>query len=111
MKFLVLSFAGWMNGISCAGVVISGFVLGMFFIYKSKKTNAKLLFYMGLATILAGLTWVGNVVDFIAILLTSRNLDNSYGLRSILGFMWAPPAYFIMIYIGLELLMEEKRRL
>ena len=102
---------GWINGFSCAGIVISGCVLGIFFIYKSKRTNAKLLFYMGLAAIFGGLTWLGGLVDFLNILFTGNNMNNPYGLHGILGYMWAPPTYVIIIYIGVELLMAEKRRL
>ena len=61
---MTLSTVGWMSGLSASGVVISGIMMGLYVIYESKKTNAKLLFYMGLMITFAALGWLGNLVDF-----------------------------------------------
>ena len=92
-------------------VLIIGISLGIFFIYKSKKTNAKLLYYFGFASIFAGLTWLGRFVAFYAILLTGTNMNNSYGLNGIIGGFWGPLTWIIAIYIGNELMIPEKKEL
>ncbi|MFX1572331.1 MAG: RING finger protein [Promethearchaeota archaeon] len=47
-------------------------------------------------------------VDFITILLTNKNVDNSYGLAGISNFMWMPIVAILFNYIGMELLIPEK---
>ncbi len=89
------------------GVIIAGFATGIFFIYKSKKTDARLLFYMALCGILVSLTWLGGFTDFLTILLTGKNYIFDVGL----GMMWAPMLSIIAIYIGNELLIPEKKEL
>ena len=106
---MALSLQGWLNGVSASGVVIFGCVLGLFYIYESKKTNAKLLFYSGFAIIFASLMWLADLVDFVTILLTGKNMDNSYGLWGILCLMWVPPANLLLIYICAELIIPEKK--
>ena len=46
---MVLSSVGWLSGLSAIGVVLFGGMFGSFWMYKAKKTNAKLLFYFGLS--------------------------------------------------------------
>jgi len=107
---MALSLQGWLNGLSASGIVIFGCVLGLFCIYKSRKTNAKLLFYMGLIIIFAGLGWLGSFIDFLIILLTGKNVDNSYGLVGLLCYMWTPLFYFFAAYIFAELVIPNKKR-
>ena len=106
---MALSLQGWLNGLSASGVVISGCAIGLFCIYKSRKSNAKLLFYMGLLILCLGLTFLGNICDFLTIIFTGNNIDNSYGLVGILGWMWGIPAILIGMYIAAELLIPEKK--
>ncbi len=107
---MTLSFEGWLNGISSMVALISFCVFGMFFIYKSRRTDAKLLFHMGLAGIFQGLAFIGACVDFLTILLTDNNMDNTHGLRGILGYMWMPFLGITMVYIGTELLIQKNKR-
>ena len=106
---MVLSDAGWFNGFSASSVVIFGCTFGLFWIYKGKKTDAKLLSYWGLASIFAGLCFLGNFCDFLTILLTGKNMDDSYGLVGLLGFMWIAPSCVIIMYVGAELIIPEKK--
>ena len=85
------------------GVVFIGSILGIVFIYISKKSNIKLLFYWGLVSLFASLFWLGNMIDFIAIIITSINLNNSYGLIAILNYQFIGLACLIGTYIGAEL--------
>ena len=63
-----LDINGWIDGITASGVVIFGILFGVFFIYRSRKTKAKLLLYLGLANMFAGLTFLGVFLDFLLVL-------------------------------------------
>jgi len=106
---MTLSYEGWRGGLTVMFVLISYFIFGLFFIYKSKKTNAKLLFYVGLAAVFFGLAYFASSVDFITILLTGNNMDNSYGLKGILTNMWTPITIILLLYSGSELLIPKKK--
>ncbi|MFX1374615.1 MAG: hypothetical protein ACFFA0_02275 [Promethearchaeota archaeon] len=55
---MTLDINGWIDGITTLRVVLLGILFGLFFIFKSIKTGAKLLFYLGLANMLAGLLFL-----------------------------------------------------
>ena len=105
----MLSYVGWITGITAMVVVIFGCIFGLFLFSKSKKSKAKLLFYAGLMIIFAGLCYLGSFYDFLMILLSDSNMDNTYGLLGILGGMWIIPGQLIAIYIGVELLIPNKK--
>lgn len=106
----MLSFEGWINGLTTTGILVFGCILGSLIFYKSIKLNAKILSYMGLTLFGAGLMYLGNSLDFLTILLTEKNMDNSYGLVSILGWMWVPFVSFFLLYVGGELLLPKKKK-
>jgi len=99
----MLILFGWIDGITASGVVIFGIVFGIFFIYKARKTNAKMLNYLGLANLFAGLMYLGVFLDFLYVLPTETNIDNTYGIVGILSYIWLAPAIITAIYIGAEL--------
>jgi len=104
----LLDVLGWVDGITASGVVIFGIVFGLFFIYKARKTNAKILIYLGLANLFAGLTFLGVFLDFLFVLATTTdNIDNTYGIVGILSYIWLAPAIITAIYIGAELLIPK----
>ncbi len=100
---------GWIDGITASGVVIFGIVFGLFFIYKARKTNAKILNYLGLANLFAGLTFLGVFIDFLFVLITTINMDNTSGIVGILSYIWLAPAIITAIYIGAELLIPKAK--
>ena len=106
---MALSLDGWLSGISASMVVISGLVIGLFCFYKSKKTNARLLFYMGFLIFSISLPWLGEFIDFLTILTTGSNMDNSYGLHGLLTFAWAPIVGLSATYIAVELLNLKRK--
>ena len=65
---MTLSMIGWINGLSAMGVLISYCAMGLFFIYKSKKTGAKMLVLLGTANLFAGLTFLGVFLDFFLVI-------------------------------------------
>jgi hypothetical protein len=106
----VLSPIGWLNSLTGSGVVIFGCIFGLFFIYKSKQSNAKLLFYTGFLTIFVSLLYLGQFIDFIVILITGKNL-NPYQLYAILCYMWVAPAVIFGFYLGAEILIPDKKKI
>ena len=105
----MLTLEGWIDGITASGVVIFGIIFGIFFLYKSRKSGAKILTILGVVNILAGLMYLGVFTDFLVVLMTQNNLDNTYGLVGILSYIWFAPIIILAIYIGAELLVPKKK--
>ncbi|MFX1316967.1 MAG: hypothetical protein ACFE9T_13985 [Promethearchaeota archaeon] len=49
--------------------------------------------------------FTGIVIDFFYIILTDKNLNNTFGIHGILTFIWFAPTLSFGIYIGLEFLL------
>ncbi|MFX0058868.1 MAG: hypothetical protein ACFE85_00675 [Candidatus Hodarchaeota archaeon] len=105
----MLNFLGWIDGLTASGVVVFGILFGGFFIYKSRKSNAKILLYLGLANAFAGLMFLGVFLDFLIVLITDSNINNTNGIVGILSYIWMAPAVITAIYIGSELLIPSKK--
>lgn len=105
----MLILEGWIDGITASGVVIFGIIFGLFFLYKSRKSGARILTFLGLVNILAGLMYLGVFTDFLVVLATENNLDNTTGLVGILSYIWFAPAMITALYIGAELLVPKKK--
>lgn len=105
----MLTIFGWIDGITASGVVIFGFIFGFFFLYKAQKSGAKILTILGIVNILAGLMYLGVFTDFLVVLATETNLDNSYGLVGILSYIWFAPVMILALYIGAELLIPKRK--
>ena len=105
----MLTLVGWISGLSATGVVIFSVIMGLFVMYKSRKINANLLFCMGFMLIFAGLCWSAGFIDIVTILLTGRNMDNSYGLFGIWAYMWIPPMFVTAIYISADIMIPKKK--
>ncbi|MFW9818188.1 MAG: hypothetical protein ACFFE5_01155, partial [Candidatus Thorarchaeota archaeon] len=98
-----LDINGWIDGLTASGVVIFGIIFGSFFIYRSRKTEAKMLTYLGLANIFAGLMFLGVFLDFLSVLLLQQNMPNN-GIVAILSYIWFAPAIVTAMYIGAKLM-------
>ena len=92
----------WIDGITASGVVVFGVLFGLFFIYKSKKTGAKMLTLLGIANL-------GVFLDFFLVIFTSTNFDNTFGMVGIISYIWLAPAVISAIYIGGELLVPKAK--
>jgi hypothetical protein len=103
----MLDLIGWIDGLTATGVVFFGLVFGLFFIIKSRKAKTKMLVYLGLATIFAGLMFLGVFLDFWIVLFTDANIGNPNGLVGILSYIWLAPAIITAIYIGVYLLIPK----
>jgi hypothetical protein len=104
-----LSVLGWIDGLTATGVVLFGLIFGSFFIYKSKKSKANILTFLGLATVFAGLMYLGVFLDFLIVLITTQNIDNTSGVVALLSYIWLAPAIITAIYIGTRLLNLKKK--
>jgi hypothetical protein len=100
---LITDINGWIDGITASGVVIFGIIFGSFFIYRARKTKAKLLMYLGLANMLAGLMFLGVFIDFLSVLILQQNMPNN-GIVAILSYIWFAPVIVTAMFIGAELL-------
>ena len=105
-----LDVNGWIDGITASVVVIFGIIFGLFFIYRSKKTNAKLLAYLGLANMLTGLMFLGVFIDFLFVVFTNENIVNTRGIVALLSYIWFAPVIITAMYIGAELLTPNKKK-
>ncbi len=100
---------GWLNGLVALFVVLFYLIAGLFFLYKSKKTKAKLLFYMGLVIIFDGLIWSAGIFDFLTILATGNNLNPVY-LFAIFAQGWIGPVIICGFYLVFELLLSNRKK-
>jgi len=107
----MLSNTGWLDGITASGVVIFGIVFGIYFISHSKKVEAKLLSYVGLLVIFAGLAFLGVFLDFLSVIITGKNLNNTYGMIGLLSYVWIAPLIVVGIYLGAELMTPKRKGL
>lgn len=105
----MLSLLGWIDGMTAMGAVISGILLGIFFIQEAKKKNAKLLFPFGIVVIFAGLLYLGVFLDFVHVLLTNNNFPNSNGEVALLSYIWFAPMICIAVYMAGELQYPENK--
>jgi hypothetical protein len=101
---------GWLNGITATGVFVFSCLFGLFFIYRSRKLQINLLLALGFTYFFAGLVYIGDVSDFITILLTGTNMDNRSGIIGLINWMWFPGAILCAMYIGADLLIPEKKK-
>ncbi len=69
----------------------------------------KLLSILGLFIFFIGLLWTGPTVDFLTILITGRNLDNTNGLYAIISYVWVAPVVFFAMYIGAEIIIPKRK--
>jgi hypothetical protein len=98
-----LDLNGWIDGITASGVVVFGIVIGLFFFYEARKRNAKLLVFLGLANLFAGLMFLGVFLDFLFVLILNQNMVNN-GLVALLSYIWFAPVILSAMYIGAELI-------
>lgn len=104
-----LDLNGWIDGITASGVVVFGIVIGFFFFYKSRKRNAKLLTYLGLANLFAGLMFLGVFLDFLFVLTIQQNIVNN-GIVALISYIWFAPVIISAMYIGAELLTPKIKK-
>jgi len=83
-------------------------MLGLYFIYVSKKSKIELLTIIGIISLIFAFAWVGIVLDFLTIILTGDNFSFEYLPHSVL---WASVilTFLFALYIACELLTPKKK--
>ncbi|MFW9818771.1 MAG: hypothetical protein ACFFE5_04110 [Candidatus Thorarchaeota archaeon] len=98
-----------LNGLVVLGVLILSIAIGALFYYKSRQYDIKMLSYLAIMIFFMGFMWLGPIVDFVTIVFTTVNMDNSYGLYSLLSYVWVPiPLVFAML-ISAQILVPSKK--
>jgi len=103
MAISTLSTFGLIDGITALLVVLFGMVFGLYFLYQGKKRNANQLLKLGVISMLAGLMFLGVCLDFLLVVFTDSNIDNSWGAAGLLSYIWFAPLIVLAMYIGSEL--------
>jgi len=106
---LALTFIGWLNGITASGVFFFSIIFGLVVIYKGRKSHLNLLIYLGLTYFFAGLIFTGDFLDFLTVLLTQSNIDNSFGIIGLINWMWFPGVAIFGMYFGAKLIIPKKK--
>ena len=107
----MLSLLGWINGITVSIKVIFDVIAGSIFLYKFKKDKVRLLVYFAFSYLSVSVIFLPYFIDFVNILLTDLNLNlESYNILSLARTMIAEPVLISFIYVGITLLLKEKRR-
>jgi hypothetical protein len=106
---MVLSELGWFNGITALISMLLSLVIGIIFMYKSKKLGAKLLMIAGVMVITISGLYLGVSFDFLSYILTDTNMNNAFGLRGIMSYIWVPLIIILALYLGTTI-MEIKKK-
>lgn len=106
---MALSPIGYSNGITASGVFLFSCLFGLFFIYKSIRRKSRLLFMLGLVYFCAGLVYIGDTLEFITVLVTTKDIANPLVYIGFLNWIWFPGAVVPAMYIGAELILPKKK--
>ena len=106
---LMLSVNGWIHGLVSITVFLTSIFFGFLFISKSKKSNAKLLFYLAIMLIVTAGFYLPVSSEFIVVILTGRNSNFPYFLQFLIGWIWAPLSGGLSLYIATELLIPRRK--
>ena len=108
---MALSTFGWIDGITASMEVLFGLIFGFFFLYQGKKRKANQLVKLAIVSMMAGLMFLGVFLDFVLIVTTGSNIDNSWGAAGLLSYIFFAPLIVLAIYIGSELHFPEKKNI
>ena len=106
-----LELIGLLDGLTATIIVVFGFITAPIIFYKAYKMNAKFLQLGAIMSIFAVLLWLGPTIDFLTIIFTKNNLDNSAGLYGILSYMWVPPALVTGLYLGSVIIAPKSKKI
>ena len=105
----MLSYFTLIEGIITIGNYSAGVSMGIYAIYKSTKTEAKILLYFGITILLLSQIYFATILDFLILVSIGENLDNSFGIFSLLTYIWIGPAIILGMYIIFEVTLPEKK--
>lgn len=106
---MALSFIGWLSGLTASAVFLFSIIFGLFAMIKARRTKSNPLFYLGLTYFFAGLIFTGDFLDFVTILVTQTNIDNSTGIIGLINWMWFPGVAIFGMFFGAELIVPKRK--
>lgn len=97
----------WLIGLSTFGILIFGYSLGFFYLYKSRKMKIKLLSFYSLSQIMLATAWLPIIVDFFSVMLTNNSINKIIYVY----VMWlsAPIASVLLFYIAAGFIAPKKK--
>ncbi len=104
----MVSFLGWIDGLTAALIVVSSVIFGLLSLYKSIKLKAKLLTAAGVVMILVGMLWLGPTIDLLMVLIWQTNITPIW-FYSILSYLWVGPALIFSMWLGGELIVPKRK--
>ncbi len=104
---MTVSLFGWIDCITATVVVFSGIITSLLFVYLGSKREAPRLKQLGIIALMAGLMYLGVFLDFVFVLTTGRNLDNSWGATALLSYIWFGPLIILAIFLGTQMVMPK----
>ncbi|MFX0102440.1 MAG: hypothetical protein ACFFCS_22935 [Candidatus Hodarchaeota archaeon] len=106
----MVSFFGWLDGISAVGVILFTLIVGIYSVAKAIKSKLKLLDVFGIMIIFTGFLYLGPTSEFLCLLFTNSNMDTTYGLYGKLSYMWVFPALICAMYLGTEFKQSPRQK-
>ncbi len=100
---MTLSPYGFLDGITSTGVVLAGLIIGLIYLRRGIKIKSKPLKILAFATIFAGLMYLGVFLDFMSVLASGVNIDNSMGQVGLLSYFWFAPVIICAVWFGTEI--------
>lgn len=104
---LFLSAEGWTTGILRLVLVIWGCSWGSFLIYQGRKTHVRLLTIWGIYMILGVITYLGNVIDFLTVVISGQNINPFVYI--LLSWLWVGINPIPYIFVVTELLAPNNK--
>lgn len=107
----MLTFLGWLNGVSLVSVLFSQICFGLFFIYKARKTNIKNLKIAGITSCFIGLSHMECSVNFLYYLITNgENLIEVKDIFFLINSTMTILELFFATYLGIELIVTGTKK-
>ena len=104
----MLSIEGWFFAIANTTKVVVDIITSFYYFYKAKVYQVKLLYYTGLALIIATLSLLLGTIEFIYILSTGSNLSFN-STMIIFKWFWAPIGLIALIYVALSINVPNRK--
>jgi hypothetical protein len=105
----MVSYFALLEGIITIGDYSAGLSMGIYAMYKSTKTEARILLYFGVTILLLSQIYFATILDFLTLVSTGENMDNTFGIFSLLTYIWIGPAIILGMYIIFEVTVPEKK--
>ena len=107
LQMVNFTFDDLIIGVSTLVILLFGYGLGSYFLYKSIKMKTKLLSILSLSMISVSFAWLPVVLDFFLVLFT--NLSSDLLVYIYLTWVQLPISVLLSQYVAAELLLPSKK--